>query len=262
MRYAEVRVFEGRGGAKKPGQLHLRSQASNDILCANLMRLRPAMSRRAMSAAWLVLVAGCFVALCVWYGGDGRPLTRSEGAALLNQIAAQSAPDVRGLHPEFRHNLESLIAHDDGREFVMVNLEILRPGTVAEREDAAYARAVIPALLKRGCLPIYVGKVAGPVLGTGELTVQRVGLVRYRSLRDLLLMNLDPRMIAGAPHKFAALERTQVLVSRPILNFAAVRLIAGLAFAFVGLTGWWFMARLGPGLTPDKPTHWAASRQP
>lgn len=198
------------------------------------------MKRRTVArVAWLGLVAGGFVAACAWYGGEGRPLSRPEGEALLARIAAQSAPGTRGAHPEFRRNLEALIAHDDGREFVMINLETLRSGPAAAREDAAYARAVLPALLKRGALPIYVGVVRGPLLGTGAGGVQRVGLVRYRSLRDLLLMNLDPGMLAGVPHKFAALERTEVLVTRPVLDAAAVRLVVGLLFALLGLAGLW-----------------------
>lgn len=203
------------------------------------------MVRKALPTAWLVLVVGGFAAFWFWYGGEGKPLTRAEGEALLDRIASQSAPEIRGHHSELRRNLEALIAHDDGREFVMVNLEVLRPGPEAARADAAYARAVVPALLKRGCLPIYVGQVAGPLLGTNPLGVQRVGLVRYRSLRDLLFMNLDPLMTAGAPNKFAALEHTDVMVTRPILNAAAVRLIVGLAFALVGMGGMLLLGRSG-----------------
>ncbi len=77
-----------------------------------------------------------------------------------------------------------------------------------------------------------------------EAAVDRVGLVRYRSLRDLLLMNRDHRMTKGVPHKFGSLDHTEVFPTKPIISGVQVRLTLGLLLvgvALVGLRGldWW-----------------------
>jgi len=79
---------------------------------------------------------------------------------------------------------------------------------------------------------------------SGEAAVDLVGLVGYRSLRDLLLMNLDPRMTKGVPHKSASLGHTEVSPTKPIISGVQVRLTLGLLLvgvALVGLRGldWW-----------------------
>ena len=77
-----------------------------------------------------------------------------------------------------------------------------------------------------------------------EAAVDRVGLLRYRSLRDLLLMNLDRRMTKRVPHKFASLDHTEVFPTKPIFSAAQVRLTLGfllVGIALLGLRGldWW-----------------------
>ena len=138
---------------------------------------------------------------------------------------------------DFRANIEAMLPNDDGGEFYAVNLEQLREGPEAEAADAAYARAVFPALLKRGGIPIYVGDTAGLMLGQYGAEVDRVAIVRYRSLRDMLDMNLDPGMIAGVPHKFASLDHTEVFITRATLSAVHVRLTLALVLLVIGFLG-------------------------
>ncbi len=198
----------------------------------------------AARVAWMGVLGAVYIAFWIWYGGNAPPLSSAEAASLLNQIEASRLVTQSDRSLEFRRNVEALVADDDGREFVMVNLETMKRGATAEAADQAYARAVVPALLKRGSFPIYLGRRNGLLLGSREAAVDRVGLVRYRSLRDLLLMNLDPRMAKGVPHKFASLDHTEVFPTKPIISAAQVRLTVGVLLvgvAVVGLRGldWW-----------------------
>jgi hypothetical protein len=189
---------------------------------------------------WAGVLAALYLAFFLWYGGARAPLTAAEGKVLLDRMEANRAGRATA-HPDLRGNFEALIAKDDGREFVMVNLETHKAGPEAKAADAAYARTVLPLLLKRGSFPVFVGTPVGPVFGTLGSRVQRVALVRYRSLRDLLDMNADPAMARGGAEKFAALEETQVFAARPVFSAFQVRLTVALIFLVVGAIGWRFL---------------------
>ncbi|QLC22944.1 hypothetical protein HFP51_12565 [Parasphingopyxis sp. CP4] len=191
-----------------------------------------------LKIAWLALLLILFGAFWYWYGGTGDPLSVEEGTAMLDEIEAahEAAGNPRSMS-DFRANIEAMLPNDDGGEFYAVNLEQLREGPEAEAADAAYARAVFPALLKRGAIPIYVGDTAGLMLGQYGAEVDRVAIVRYRSLRDMLDMNLDPGMIAGVPHKFASLDHTEVFITRATLSAVHVRLTLALVLLVIGFLG-------------------------
>jgi hypothetical protein len=191
-----------------------------------------------LRAGWVALWAVLYAAFFVWYGGNGAPLTAAEGQALMARIRAlHEGSASAGLHPEFRPNVEALIARDDGREFFMVNLETLIDTPEAREADAAYARIVIPLLLARGSFPIFAGRTRGKALGDFADGVQRVAIVRYRSLRDFLDMNADPAMKVGAPHKFASMTHTEVFPTAPMFTAVHVRLTVGLLFVVIAWAG-------------------------
>ena len=188
---------------------------------------------------WTGFLILIFIAFSVCYGGHTKPLTVEEGTALLNKITAlhTEAGNPTGAD-RFRQNMLDMIPKDDGREFYAINLETLKPGAEAREADAAYGRRVIPALLKRGSFPVYVGDRSGLMLGKFGEKVDRVAIVRYRSLRDLLDMNTDPAMIEGVPYKFASLDHTEVFVSRPVVSAVQVKLLVGLVLVLLGIAGW------------------------
>ena len=184
------------------------------------------MAARWPGVVWAALVLAALGAFWLWYGGHGPPLTPEEGRLLLARAQALQGQAGLPLRSDDRiARLQALIDTDDGGEFWMVNLETRRHDPAADRADAAYAAVVIPQLLKRGSFPVYVGRVAGPVLGEAR-GVNRVAIVRYRSLRDFLAMNVDPAFVRGVGDKFAALEDTDVLMTRPVVSALHVRLTA------------------------------------
>lgn len=145
---------------------------------------------------------------------------------------------MRFSHPEFAANVRNLVAHDDGREFFMINLETHNHTPEGDAADAAYSAAVIPALLKRGSFPIYAGTPMGNLLGQIPAGIDRVAIVRYRSLRDLLLMNTDPAVVHNVPNKFQSLLSTAAFPTAPFFTALTVRLCVGQIMLVAGLIGW------------------------
>ena len=192
---------------------------------------------------WLAVLVAVYSLIWIYYGGNGAPLTVSEGKVMLDAIQAMYSSDSGGgvssdTFAEFRSNIEPVIALDDGKEFFMVNLETREQGALARQAEEAYGAVVLPLLLKRGSFPVYVGDRIGCALGHFGQTVDRVAIIRYRSLRDFLDMNADPLMIkAVANFKFASLKHTEVFFTRPTISFFTVRFTLALLLFVVGWAG-------------------------
>ena len=187
---------------------------------------------------WLTALALFYCAFWIWYGGTGTPVSVAEGKRMLD--ASRAMYLAHGHAPpetDFRPNIEEMIARDDGRELFMINLETRKKGAAAEKAETDYGAIVVPLLLKRGGFPVYVGERVGSLLGQYGKQIDRVAIVRYRSLRDLLDMNADPAMAKGAVHKFAALAHTEVFITRPTISAVTVRLTLALLLLVIGWAG-------------------------
>ncbi len=191
---------------------------------------------RTLKIIWVGALVVTFSIFSFWYGGKGQPITAEEGASLIAQLRASYAPSEESDHGLAGH-LEEMIAKDDGREFYAVNLEKLKHGDAARKADRAYAQAVMPLLFKRGSHPVFVSDRAGLMLGKYGEQVDRVAVVRYRSLRDLLTMTIEPSMIENSHYKFAALEHTEVFITRPFISFMQVKVLVAFALALLGWLG-------------------------
>lgn len=189
-----------------------------------------------LKTAWVGFLLAGFVAFSLWYGGHGKPITPAEGAALLERFDATFPDGTDSLH-SFRSNIEEMLSRDDGKEFYAVNLEQLKPGDAAKAADAAYTRMVVPLLLKRAGHPVFVSDRAGLMLGDYGASVDRVAVVRYRSLRDMIEMSMEPAMKSGEQNKFAALEHTEVFITRPTVTFMHVRFFLAILLVLMGWAG-------------------------
>jgi len=196
--------------------------------CTYLMRI--------IKIIWTGLLIVSFLIFTAWYGGKGQPITAEEAALMIAQLEENYA-EVRTSDGSFIEHMKAMLPNDDGREFYAVNLEQLKTGQEAADADEAYARTVVPLLLARGSHPVFVSQRAGLMLGTYGEKVDRVAVIRYRSLRDLISMVNDPAMIAGNPDKFAALAHTEVFITRPTITFIHVRLTLGLILIIIGWAG-------------------------
>ena len=154
-----------------------------------------------VSAAGVVLFASVigYLAFLLWYGGRGRAMDASEADSLLEQVRAHAEMAAAPVAPELLESLRDVTRDDDGHEFVMVNLikyrqkAVYPPGYSCSDDphaaDRRYNRAVVPLLLSRACLPVFLGRSAGRFLAPdGAQEWDSVVLVRYRSRRDLLGM--------------------------------------------------------------------------
>ena len=140
----------------------------------------------------------------------------------------------------------TLAEDDDGREFYMVNLMRHRekaqypPGSPYDDDVQAaadrYNRAVVPALLKRGSHPILLANVLGTFLEPeGSDRWDQVGIVRYRSRRDMLDMAIELGEGGGGAHKWASIEKTHVFPTRPVVDLVFVRANVAALLALVGV---------------------------
>jgi len=189
-------------------------------------------------SVWLGAVALFYAAFWVWYGGNGDPLNKAEADALLAEMEDLYGGSLEGAaRGSMLRNLTEMAPRDDGKEFYAVNLERLKQGPEAEAADHRYVDMVFPLLFERGGHPVFVGDRAGLLLGDYGAEVDRVAVVRYRSLRDLFDMILDPEMQEGNGDKFASLEHTEVFIVRPAISFVQVRLIVGLLLGLIAIGG-------------------------
>ena len=170
-------------------------------------------TRERLRRGWLGLVGLAYGALLLWYGGFGPAIGPAEGRILLERVKASPSASE---HPEVLPMLEDLIARDAGREFYMLNLEQLASGPAARKADLAYARVVLPALLKHGSMPVYLGRVQGQLIGNNPQTFTRAALVRYRSLRDFLVIFTDPAMTVRVNNTLASLHSTEAMPTNPV----------------------------------------------
>lgn len=192
----------------------------------------------------LPLVA-IYVAFLLWYGGRGKPLTREEIDRYLADLRARASASA---HPGGARlaDVERAVEGDDGREFVMQNLiryreKALYPpghdyGDSARAADRRYGRAIIPHLLRYGCVPVFVARRCGSFYEPeGAEHWDVVAMVRYRSRRDFLRFALAITRDGIAIHKWAAIETTQVFPVRPLLSLIFVRAAVGVLLAAIGL---------------------------
>lgn len=199
-----------------------------------------------------------YAAFYAWYGGSGDPISPEEAlqykarfeARIAEQVAQGRGPTPdadRGAEP----NLREFIEADDGREFVMLNLNVYREApayaddvegregieSAAAAEDE-YQRRIAPLLLKRACHPLAAVEPAHLLGGSGDFERQDwsyVSMVRYRSRRDFLDFILEPAFARDVNHKWAALGRSTAMATVSETNFTTVRLVPALILIVLGL---------------------------
>ncbi|HPU53881.1 MAG TPA: hypothetical protein PK359_20155 [Burkholderiaceae bacterium] len=179
-----------------------------------------------------------------WYGGRGRPLQADEIERYIAELAARpQSEQSHGVLDQIR----SLVADDDGREFVMQNLVRYRarasypPGYSYDDDpraaDRRYGKAIVWPLLRHGNLMLFVARRSGDfVRPEGADDWHYVAMVRYRSRRDFLKFALTIERDDITVHKWAAIEKTHIFPVQPVISLILVRtLVAGVLLAAGGL---------------------------
>ena len=121
----------------------------------------------------------------------------------------------------------------------MVNLLQSAPNPDAQESMDVYMAHMLPALLKRASHPLLFGPTVGNAMDLvgidGAETWTSVGVVRYRSRRDLLAIATDPVFDEKHDYKVAALAKTIAVPVEPALLTDVRVLLLLLLLAVVGL---------------------------
>jgi len=171
-----------------------------------------------MSGLWVWLGAALlYAAFRAWYDNWRGPIRADEIERSLEAIAATSSAELNDLG-----TLRSFLERDDGREFFMLNLVRLSPGDVPHPSTGvptraaelmrAYIRGFLPVLIRQGGHPALQATKIGGYIDAWNAAPDPgwtlVGVMRYRSRRDMAELATDPRFTAAHPFKAAALPVT------------------------------------------------------
>ena len=174
---------------------------------------------------WSILAA-LYTGFRLWYDGGGGALTPEEVQRYVGRLEA------RGGEPARIEKVREFLAGDTGSEFVMANFIHFQERSGAQADLDRYMAHMYPELFRRACHPVLAGPVVARALDywgleNGERWSQ-VGLVRYRSRRDLLEIATDPAFADAHLFKTAAMEQTIAIPVEPFLMLGSPRwLVAG-----------------------------------
>jgi hypothetical protein len=202
--------------------------------------------------SWIALACvALYVLFHVWYGGRGRPLAPDETRDLLAELQRRVALLPANAQARI-DDVQALVAHDDGREFVMFNLVRYRakadypPGSPygddPRAADKRYGRAIVWPLLRRASLMWLVAPKAGRFIELpGAPDWHYVAMVRYRSRRDFLRFAIDIEREDVVLHKWAAIAATHVFPVRPLISLVFVRSAVAVVIGLCGVTMAWIL---------------------
>ena len=177
-----------------------------------------------------ILLGSLYTLFLLWQNRwFSQPLSEAEVDTYLNKMAPSDKHETP-LQDEERANARAFFLADDSKPFYMVNLMQYREKAVypqglhpevktGQEANALYSKAVVKELLKRGSYPVFLSRKTAALFNAGEGTdfFEEVGIVRYRSRRDMLEMASSPSFQATEPHKWASMAKTVVVPTRKIL---------------------------------------------
>ena len=194
---------------------------------------------------WLWLVPAVAYALFwVWYTPLGGPMTAAE----IDRVVAGFGS---GADPERVARLRRFMEEDRGRQFIMVNvldmaaapveLPATGPGASAEVLMDHYMEHMYGELFSRASHPVLLGNAvftAMDIVGIeGAESWTHVGLMRYRSRRDLVAIATHPAFTERHEYKVAALDKTIAYPVEAQLYLSDLRVLLALVLlALVALT--------------------------
>ena len=195
---------------------------------------------------WIVALL-LYALFRAWYDNMRGRLTPDEIARFMAQIEGRSDTTA-----EARANLARFLAEDDGRDFVMFNIVKATRDPVADPKDGQmvpgvsllqrYSRHFMPVLFANGGHPLIVRRKIGGYLDSWATGADPgwtiIGLMRYRSRRDMMKLVVDPRFVEHHPDKLAGTLATFSFPTAPLLSLAAgprlwVALVLALGAALV-----------------------------
>ncbi len=180
---------------------------------------------------WSILAA-LYLGFRLWYDGGGGPLTPAEVQHYVSIL------QERGMDPVRVENLREFLASDTGNDFVMANFIDLSDEPGAQEELDRYMAHMYPAMFARAGHPVLAGPVVGGALDVWGIDDAEhwtmVGLVRYRSRRDMIEIATAPAFRDAYQFKTQSIEKTIAIPSEPFLQLGNPRWLVGFAFVTLG----------------------------
>ena len=180
---------------------------------------------------WSILAA-LYLGFRLWYDGGGGPLTPLEIQGYIAALEARGGPAER------IETVREFLASDTGSDFVMANFIRFQDKPEAQQEMDRYMAHMYPELFKRACHPVLAGPVIGGALDYWGLENGErwsiVGLVRYRSRRDMMDIATNPLFGDAHTFKTAAMAQTIAIPVEPFLQLGSPRWLVGGALLTFG----------------------------
>jgi len=185
---------------------------------------------------WLPAIV-LYAVFLAWYQNRRGRITPPEIDTHLRRLEAHGVGT-----PAERAVLRTFLEADDGREFLMLNLVRLNPAPVVNPATGqpqrardvleGYTRTFLRSLLRRGGHPAFLGFPVGGFVDTWGIDPgpgwTMVGMMRYRSRRDLIELVTDPAFADAHLFKRVAMPLTCSFPMGKIRFYASPRLLVGL----------------------------------
>ena len=177
-----------------------------------------------------------WLVFCFWYTNTGGALSDDE----IDGFTAMA--ERGGLAPEAVQRLRRFMQEDKGDSFLMVNLlEMASPDPDAdlspEESLGRYLEHMYPELLRRACHPVLAGPVVYRAMDLAGIEGadhwSDVGVMRYRSRRDIMEIAVNPIFNDRHEFKMAALAKTIAVPVEPVLYPGELRFVSFLALFFL-----------------------------
>ena len=178
------------------------------------------------------LLGALYLGFVLWYDGGGGPLTAAEVQRYVAVL------EQRGVEPARVEKLREFLANDTGSEFVMANFIHFQERAGAQTDLDRYMAHMYPELFRRACHPLLAGPVVARALDYWGLENGErwslVGLVRYRSRRDMIEIATNPAFADAHRFKTAAMEQTIAIPVEPFLMLGSPRWLAAGVLVVLG----------------------------
>ena len=193
----------------------------------------------------IIIWATAFVLYAIfwlWYVGFRKPLSKEEIDHYLKELSKVNTESAKGMD-----DLRQFLENDTGKSFVMVNSISLKPtpdlvegvkeGDSSLQTLIAYHKPFMKAMLKRGGIGIFQGKVAGnsvDVVGVENAEEWKISAInRFRSRRDFMEILITPEFHEKHELKFAALSKSIAYPVDPWFQLGGFPLTVGLVLALI-----------------------------
>ena len=180
-------------------------------------------------SGWVIwaIVAALYGAFRLWYDNWRGKLTPAEIETYFAKLEGRADTT-----PEARANLRKFLEADDGRDFVMFNIVKATQAPVTDPISGEqvpgvsllqrYSKHFVPVLVRNGGHPAIVRRKIGPYLDSWATEPDPgwtiIGLMRYRSRRDMMNLVIDPQFAKHHPDKLAGTLATFSFPTAPMLQ--------------------------------------------